>query len=136
MDTPGTARGIVKPASPNLWTAPTEPYKQRSTASASPYERRPTTHELAQPRSRNSSPAFHLPGIAGFQPGDRGFSTGPTSPRTSALPLGGATTTTSVGDVSLRGEGRAECNFSLIVPFGVRESLAPPPGLACWWQYA
>jgi hypothetical protein len=102
MDTPGTARGIVKPASPNLWTAPTEPYKQRSTVSASPHERRPTT----------------------------------TSPRTSALPLGGATTTTSVGDVSLRGEGRAECNFSLIVPFGVRESLAPPPGLACWWQYA
>ena len=40
--------------------------------------------------------------------------------------MGGATTTTSVGDVSLRGEGRAECNFSLIVPFGVRARVTTP----------
>ncbi len=49
----------------------------------------------------------------------------PQEPRPGPL---GATTTTSVGDLPVRSEGRAGCHFSLIVPFGVREKSAPPSG--------
>lgn len=107
---------------------------------------RPLTTDLRPRLPFPPTPAFRnqptgVPWTPHRGPPPRTFEvfTGPTSPRTTAVPLG-ATTVTSVGDVrdaprpwlAARwvNEGRAGCRFSVIVALGVREKWAPPTDLA------